>query len=427
MISQNQSPILLFNEGISFGHTARSLTIARWIKPLGYSIIIACPEKASKLFASEGFETVIINIAEPAKIFERLRYGRPMYKTEEVLEYYKQDDELIQRIKPRMIVSDFRFSALQLAKKYNIPCVSIMEANTHPNFVPDFSLPDPYAKPTFIPIEILDFFSQKTPVGKIIKASVEADLSKPMQEASRAYGLEVLPKYYHYLANADLCLLADHPTVIPVNPLRPQDVYIGAILWESSEPLPPEISLLNPNQKTIYICPGTQDALSTDFIVPYVNELLKHDMQVIVSKGKRSFDIPIAHPKLLVYDFINDSKLLSKVDLVVFPGGIMTIYQGLYNTVPLIGLPAHANQLFQSQAIKRNNIGCYIRPSRLKVKNLMKETLRLLKDPNVKASLENIQSQLKTLNGREIAVNRIKALLDSTAPKHEEIAVSTTR
>lgn len=423
--NQNQSPILLFCEGISFAHIARSLIMARWLKPLGYPVVIACPEKSSQLFAADGFEVVKIKIADPVNIYSRLSRGRAMYDTEEVLNYYRQDDKLIGDIKPRMIVSEFRFTAQQLAAKYSIPCVSMIEATTHPKFEPDLTLPDPYAKPNFVPIELLDFFSQKTPIGKIVRSLAEADLSKPMRQASFAYGLEVLHDYYHYLTMADLCLLCDHPAFIPVNSLRPQDIYVGAMLWERSEPLPPEISQLNPNKKTVYVCPGTQESLRTDFLAPYIHQLLKHDIQVIVSKGKRSFDIFINHPNLLVFEFINESKLFSLVDLIVYPGGAMTTYQALSNGVPLISLPAHANQLFCSQAIKRNNVGCYIRPSRLKVENLMKETLRLLEDSNVKAAVRNLQSQLTNFNGPEIAINRIKALLDGSVPKAEEITVSS--
>ena len=412
MTNFDPSPILIFCEAISYGHKARALIMARWLKPLGRKLIVACPENSSYMYTEDGFETVKLDIAEPTKIYSRLCQGRAMYVTEEVLNYYRQDDQLIADIKPCLIVSEFRFTAQQLAAKYGIPCVSIIETTTHPNFEPDLSLPDPYAKPTFIPIEILDFFSQKTPIGRIVKGFAEADLSQPMRQASKAYGLEVLPKYYDYLANADLCLLCDHPAMIPVHPLRPQDIYVGAMLLESSEPLPSELSKLDPNKKTVYLCPGTQGSLKTDFAEPYINLLLKAGIQVILSRGKRQFDISFNHPNLLVFDFINESKLLSQVDLVVYPGGLMTTYQSLYSGVPLMAIPAHANQLFCAQSIKRNHLGYYIRPSRLKVEKLMELTLDLLDNQNVKANVKSMQHQLTIFNGSQVAISRIKSLLN---------------
>ncbi|MDJ0577470.1 MAG: glycosyltransferase [Xenococcaceae cyanobacterium MO_234.B1] len=407
----SSQPIIIFSEGISYAHIARSLIIAQWLKQLSHPIVVACTEASSSLFSAEGLETVTIETADPMAIYWRLRQGSMMYETEDLLKYFKQDDRLIQHIQPRLIVSEFRFTALQLAKKYGIPSVGITEATCHPNFVPDGSVPDPFAKPRFLPLWLLDFISKRTKIGEKINQQTIENISISLREASKAYGLEPLPTFFDYASQGDICLLCDHPELIPIEPLRPGDIYTGALLWQRPEPLPAELFRLDSNKKTVYICPGTQESLLTSFLESYVKKLLKHGLQIIVSRGKRSLELTVAHENFFIFDFVNENKLLPKVDLIVYPGGAMTTYQALSCGVPLITLPAHANQHFYSEAIARNKLGCFFRPSRLKIDTLVRATLRLLKDSVSEASTKEFQKKLASFEGRETILSRVETLI----------------
>ena len=411
-IIRNNSPFLVFSEGISYAHIARSLIFARWLRQLKYPILVACTDSSSSLFQAEGFETIILKITEPKAIYHRLRQGGMMYETKDLLDYYKQDDKMIEDIQPQLIVSEFRFTALQLAKKYNIPSVGLTEATCHVNFVPDKTVPDPFAKPSFAPLWLLDFIGQKTIIGELINRQTTKKISVSLRKASIAYGLEPLPTFFDYASQGDICLLCDHPDLIPVKPLRPGDIYTGAMLWERSEPLPPELNNLDTNKKTVYICPGTQESLPTDFLISYIQKLLEQSLQVIVSRGKRNFELNIDNPNLFIFDFINENKLLPLVDLMVYPGGAMSTYQALSCGVPLIALPAHANQHFYAEALARNQLGCFFRPSRLKIDALVTKTMFLLNDSMTKAATQNFKQKLTMYNQKETILKRIEELLN---------------
>lgn len=411
-ILKNNSPFLLFSEGISYAHIARSLIFARWLKQLNYPLVVACPETSSSLFQAEDFKIISLKMAETKAIYHRLRQGGMMYQTEDLLEYYKQDDLLIKEVQPQLIVSEFRFTALQLAKKYGIPSVGLTEATCHINFVPEKSVPDPFAKPHFVPVKLLDFIAQKTIIGELINQQTTKNISVSLREASVAYGLEPLPTFFDYASQGDICLLCDHPALIAIEPLRPGDMYTGAMLWERSEPLPPELTNLDINKKTIYICPGTQESLPTDFLISYIKKLLEENLQVIVSRGKRDFELNMNNPNLFVFDFINENKLLSQVDLMVYPGGAMSTYQALSCGVPLIALPAHANQHFYSEALVRNQLGCFFRPSRLNIDTLVKKSLFLLNDSTTKTATRKFKQKLASFEAKETILKRIEELLN---------------
>lgn len=136
-----------------------------------------------------------------------------------------------------------------------------------------------------------------------------------------AYGTEVLPTFFDYASQGDICLFCDHPALIPINPLRPGDFYTGALLSERPEPLPSVLSRLDPGKKTIYVSLGTQESLPTHFLENYIQQLLSKNLQVIVSLGQRPLRMSIKHNNLFVFEFVNDSKLLALVDLMVYPEG----------------------------------------------------------------------------------------------------------
>lgn len=75
----------------------------------------------------------------------------------------------------------------------------------------------------------------------------------------------------------------------------------------------------------------------------------------------------------------------------------MTTYQALTLGVPLIVLPAHANQHFYAEAVVRNQFGYLFHPSRLSVNKLVKATLKLLGDDTIKQSIHSFRRKLTTL------------------------------
>lgn len=368
-MSTINSKILFFCEGISYGHIARSLILAKWLKSLTYPMVIACPQKASGLFAAEGFETINIETADSLAIYKRLRQGKTLYTAEELLNYFKQDDHLIKQVQPFLIVSEFRFTILQLAKKYGIPAVGMTDAGCHPHLKDNVNLPE----------------------------GIMGQLSRPYQEASTRYKIELLPTFFDYASQGDICLLADHPALIPIEPLRSGDLYTGPLLWNRPEPLPHELSRLNPDTDTVYISLGTQESLSTGFLDTYVEKLLEHNLQVIVSRGKRSVDLSVQHDNLFIFDFVNDSKLLPLVDLLVYPGGAMSTYQALSSAVPLITLPAHQNQFLYGEALVRNHLGLMLPSLRMEFNQLILEIMTVLKDKKIKEGTEKLPEKIASL------------------------------
>lgn len=411
------APILLVSEGISYCHVVRPLIIGRWLKDLGLPILVACPQGHQQVFSEEGFATTPIETADPLKIYSRLAKGRTLYEASELLEYFEQDQHLIDQVSPRMVVADFRFTIQQLATQAGIPLVGITSASCHPNFPLDGTTPNPFVKPAFLPPEFIDAL-QKTFFGAITRKLLVRQLSAPYRQASSKYGMPVLPTFFDYASQGDLCLLSDHPEIMPVSELRPQDIYTGALIWERDDPLPDELEGLPPDRPKIYITVGTQESMSLEFLDELLRSLLEAGFTVILSKGKRPFQVAVRHEHLYVYDFLNETKLLPMLDLYITHGSAMSIYHGLYYGVPMISIPVQADQHFHSEALIRRGVGTLHRPVHLNVRKLVETAHQMLGDPAFRAASERTQSVLTAYSRREEVVSRIGNLAENRLSPH---------
>lgn len=413
MTPSSSQPILLVSEGISFCHIARPLIIGRWLKELHVPIIAACTERSRPFFVAEGFETVTIEVADPTRIYQRLARGSYIYEADDFFHYYQRDTRLLQAINPALVVADFRFTMLHLAKQHNIRSVGITSASCHPHFPLDGTTPNPFI-PKLVPPFLLDVL-QKTPVGRMARRLVLKDISRPYQVASSRTGLAPLGSFFDYASQGDLCLLCDHPEVMPLPHLRPQDLYTGALVWSLDDALPQALHRLDTSRKTVYITVGTQESLHTGFLTALLPALLAQGLNVIVSKGHRQFDLGLQHEHLFVFDFINESKLFPLIDLYIYHGSAMSTYQGLYFGVPMLAIPSQADQHYHAEAIVRLGTGRLIRPVELRIKTLLQLAIALLEDHNVQQHCQHVQRKLQSYSGKATFLERLREMLDNSA------------
>ena len=230
--NNNSNPVLLFSEGISYCHVVRPLIVGKWLQETECQILVACVDRHRSLFEGAGFSTVTIETADPKLIYNRLARGKTLYCSEELIDYCRKDSELLDEVDPSLVIADFRFTLLQLAKQRGLPTVGITSASCHPNFTLNESTPNPWIWPSFVPAATFDFV-QKTVLGSILRKQTVRELSRPYQTASRVCGLPVLDTFFEYASQGDLCLLSDHPAVMPVDRMRPQDLYTGALIWHA--------------------------------------------------------------------------------------------------------------------------------------------------------------------------------------------------
>lgn len=405
--------VLVIAEGVSVSHVLRPIALTRWLRALDARVTVACSPHYAHFFHAVGLETLPIGTIDGRDFCRRLRNGRSPYTKDDLLRYYHQDNRLFDKVRPDLLVSDFRVSALRLAAHRGIPSVSLTDFTTHPDFGQGEAVPDAFARPTFLPIAWFDHIYHRAP-GRWLKALFIGRITSELSGATEAFGIEPLPTSYHYFSQGDLCLYCDHPDFYRADrpALRPQDAFAGPLLWERPTPLPHELANLRPDGRTVYLSLGTSESLQTDFAGPYVRELLRRGCRVVVSKGRRErvLDFP-DHPRLHVFDFVNDTRLLPRVDLIVCPGGICSIYYALGAGVPVLGLPTHANPHFYMERVRRLGVGDYLRPSRTSTAQLVARTEELLGDVGARDAAASFGRKIAEFSPQREVVARISALV----------------
>lgn len=404
--------VLIFSEGISYCHIVRPLIVSRWLKELDLDLLVACTTKAEPLFKAEGLATLIVETADPKLIFARLARGSYLYSEDEMSEYYRKDAALLDRIEPSLIIADFRFSLLHLASARSIPSVGMTSASCHPAYPLSKQTPNAFISPSWLPARLFDAM-HRTWFGRRVQNSVIKAISVNYQRASERHGLEPLGSFFEYASQGDLCLLCDDPEVMPLPKLRAQDVYTGALIWDRIDDLPNEFYKLDPTRKKVYITIGTQESLKVGFVKPLVLGLVKQGCSVILSKGKRDIDLEIDAPNVVIVDFINESKLLPEIDLYIYHGSAMSTYQGLAAGVPMISIPAQADQHFHSEALVRLGVGELIRPVELKTERLLAIAEKMLTNSDTRDHSRQFAEQIRLRSNKVEVIDRIQGLLQS--------------
>ena len=404
--------ILLFSEGISFCHVVRPLVIGKWIRSLGdIDLVVAAPANRVPFFAEEGFQTEVIQVADPREIYKRLSVGGPIYTIDDLDKYYLDDSRLLDRIEPQVVIADFRFPLLQLSQDRNIPTIGITSASCHPSFDNSGSVPNCFLKPRILPPAMIDY-ADGTFLGNTVRRQLLKQISRPYQVASRRHKMPVLESFFEYASLGDLCLLSDHPEVMPIEHLRPRDQYTGPLTWHRETRLPDGLSgTLSKASSVVYITVGTQESMDTGFVGPLAKSLTSRGITTVVSRGGRSFEMPFEHEKLFVFNFVNESKLLPLVDLWIYHGRALSTYNGLVFGVPMISIPQQADQHFHSLALERLQVGKLIRPRELVVTELVKLAMSFLEDNQIYDRCRFISDKLASTELQQRAKNRIRVFL----------------
>lgn len=405
-------PILVFSEGISMAHVVRPLVLASALKKRGYNVVVACPDFRKSYFQNADLQTISLPIGDPGAIYKRIREGQRMFGNDNL--FVDEDLKLIDSVKPCLICADFRVTALLIAEKLSIPAISISSSTCHPGFDRGGTIPDAQAKPHWMPLGVLDFAFSHLPrfvMDKIIDHHTE-----PLHQLSDQLAVRQYPSFYDYLCLGDLCILVDHPEIMPVNNLRPSDIFYGPMLWHPQSSTNAssgndDYSSLKRGIKTVYISLGTQDSLSLDFLNETLSQLLANNFQVVLSRGHRAANISVEHPLLHVFDFVDEEALSPLVDLVIYHGGSLTSYHWLSKAIPMIALPGFSDPHYYALAIKRLGVGNYFRPSRLKPTQLVKSIAELLSNPSTQVYSKKAQHIISAYDNSAQVMSRIDDLM----------------
>ncbi|MHC4712233.1 MAG: glycosyltransferase [Planctomycetota bacterium] len=391
--------VLVFCEGIWLAHTARPLSIARVLRESGWDVHFAASGAYARLPREEGFPVHRVTTMDPERALRLIRSARIGYDLPTVELYLEDELTLIERLKPDVILNDFRLPVAISARLTGVPFVNILNAYWTNYYAPRLRAPR-----EFILTRVLGvgFATRLLPPVQRLMLRLYA---RPFNTVASRRGTDGFGNIFDVMASPHLNLIADLEEFMPLAGAPDHFKYTGPIIWEPSVPAPDWLERIDPARPVIYFSMG-----STGF-AHYFSALGEAfgegEYQVMVTTG--GLDAGAMPPNFFVTDLAPGLALTEKADLVICHGGNGTIYQALYHGVPVIGIPSFHDQDFNMQRVEDLGLGKALDPRRL-TPGLLREAADSLKgDADALEACRKISCNVRSADSAATAADLIAA------------------
>ena len=353
---RNKPVILLVAEAVTLAHFARIATLAKALDPDLYEIVVASDPRYLALERPFDCTFHPIRSVPSAEFAQALARGKPLYSVETLTQYVEDDLALLDRIKPDLVVGDFRLSLAVSAPLRHIPYAAVVNAYWSPYADIAYPVPDlPMTR--FLGVQLAQkLFDAVRPIAFALHA-------RPLNRVRRKFGLPQLgPDLRNSYTWGDYTLYADIPEVAPTHNLPAHHRYLGPVLWSAKNPLPDWWNSLPEDKPVVFLTLGSSG--QADLLPIALSGLSQLPVTVIVATaGKIALaDVPT---NAYITDYLPVDVVTQRSQILISNGGSLTIYQALTSGVPVIGICSNMDQLLNMNALERLGAGITLRAAGL--------------------------------------------------------------
>lgn len=384
-------------------HVARPYALARGLDPNQWDIVFACSDSYLTLFPDWPWRREQLGSLPPQTFTKRLAQGRRLYSLEELKRYAADDQQLIDRVQPDVVVGDFRLSLSASARVAGVPYIALTNAYW-----------SPYASRRNIPMPSLPMTRH---VGVPLASALFA-LARPFAFAWHAVPLNQLRKAYglpslgfdlrRIYTDADCTLYADVPELVPTVDLPANHRYIGSIEWSPTLAMPalPESA---PMQPLVYVTLGSSG--SGALLPTILTALSTIPCQVAVATA--GTPLTESPSNVTVADYLPGDLVCERASLVICNGGSPTSHQALARGVPVLGIPFNLDQHLNMIGVTAYGAGLTVRPERATISAVSKTAKRLLSDSSFARKAKNLARMMHRHDSVGLFTRTVQALLET--------------
>ncbi len=373
--------VLFVAEAVTLSHPARAFALAQGIERLGFTPILAADPRFAGLFPPSKGQTEKIHSISTESFLTALANGSPIYDLPSLRAYVEEDLALMRRIKPSVVVGDFRLTLSISARVLSIPYINVTNAYWSPYARQDWCVPSlPWVKYVGV--------SAANRLFRTFRKMKFAAHARPIEKLRGEYGLaargdDLLRQY----SDGDICLYADIPELVPIFDAPKTHRYLGPVAWSAPVPLPTWWSDLKRDEKLIYVTLGSSGDRSR---LPNIVEALAGlGLTVVVASAGAAFAGP-PRSNVRVAPYLPGDLVVERSELVVCNGGSLTSYQGLMKGVPILALPSNLDQFLNSGYLKASNVGDWLRPEGATEPALREKAMAMLNDSPMRLAAQTI-------------------------------------
>ena len=380
--------ILFFAEAVSFAHIGRPLVLARWAHENGIKVHFATSTDGIRKTNADsfGFATHSIYTIDGNLFYDRANHGKFFYQKSEMKKYIEQEIELINKVQPDLIVSDFRITSAISAEITGKPLLNLSNSYWSPNYSCKFPAPE---------AGIFGLLPKNTPefILNIIRKGAFKFFGNELNQMRKSYGLKRRNDFRKLYTDGTFTAYMDLPNFTKINQLPDNHFFLGPVIWSPEIPTNSK-KLINKNN--VYISMGSSG--NNSLLPNIIKSVLKNNLNVIVSgltemeKALLVYEIPELKERGIIEPLIQAEEILPFCKLTICHGGSGTVYQSIAGGTPVLCFPKNPDQSLVSMSVVENNVGRYLSNSESSQSNI---------DQMIKECLTNEVMFQNTVNMRK--------------------------
>lgn len=376
--------ILFVAEAVTLAHVARPAALAACLDAAAYDVRIACAEPARRFLGEAAARAEPLRSIAAANFARRLAAGQPVYTLAELRDYVADDLALFARVRPDLVVGDFRLSLSVSARLARLPYLAVSNAYWSP-WAAERSLPLPVLPWTrWVPLAL----AQRG--FDLVRPLVLAPHCRPLQRLRREHGLAPLPPdLRHIYTDADRVVYADDAALFPLRGAPPNHQHLGPVPWSPPLPLPPWWAELPPAADLAYVTMGSSGPAPA---LPLLVDALRGlGLGVLVATAGAPLPARLAGPGagpgqgagagVWAADYLPGELAAARARLVVCNGGAPTAQQALAAGAPVLGICSNMDQFLHMRGLAAHGLGSALRADRLSPRCVAAAAAALLAAP----------------------------------------------
>jgi len=363
-----------------------------------FEISFAYSSKYDKFIRRSGFETFKASNFDSEEITAAAsNFDFSWLNLRTIESVLESQIEAIEEHKPSLVLGDAAFTLKMAAERTDVPFVSLLNGymTKYCRITRKVSPSHPgYAYSKTMPKRVFERLT------RVIEHAMLEKVHAPFRKTRKKLGLTKL----HYLLEeleGDYNLICDLPSFFPQKKLPENYEFVGPLFYKGDEEEKEVSDFLGDNPVRILVSLGSTGNWKK------LNLLLDpvfSDTQIVIT-GNACCNLQASN--IMSTSFLNHTKIMDKVDIVICHGGNGTVYQALAHGIPLILFSGNFEQEWNIQRIIEMQLGTRLEESfnAAKVRETVNTWIgKKSRDPFLKVQQEinSFIDQTVTLNNNKI-------------------------
>lgn len=343
--------VLFVAEALTLAQVVRLASLAERLDRGRYEVHFACGPIDGVALAGSGLEPLPLFTIDRQRALKRIDRGERLYETGVLERYVDEELALFDRVRPDLVVGDFRLSLAVSARLRGIPFATLINAYMSP-----FAVRDGFPVPDHPIVSLLGVERAARYWPKALPLAF-AHFVAPLDEIRKRRGLAPSGGMLEALVDADFTLYPDVPELCPTCDLPASHGYLGSIPWSPRVPMP-ELERLPAGRPLVYITLGSSGRhAGLEAVLRVIGEF---PVNALVATAGR-FEVARPPENVQVVPFAPGAEVARRASFVITNGGASTSYQALAEGKPVLGVPSNLDQYLAMTAIERAGAGRLVR------------------------------------------------------------------